>query len=140
MQLRTKTSVIAIAIFLVISMGASIILLPTSSAHTPVWQIPTFAYIQAVPNPIGVGQTATVYMWLSNTYDGASKINDYRFHNYNLTMTAPDGTITSQTFANIMDPTSNQFYSFTPTKTGTYSFNFTYPGQAVYDYSHLSTS
>jgi hypothetical protein len=140
MQLRTKTSVIAIAIFLVISMGASIILLPTSSAHTPVWQIPTFAYIQAVPNPIGVGQTATVYMWLSNTYDGASKINDYRFHNYNLTMTAPDGTITSQTFANIMDPTSNQFYSFTPTKTGTYSFNFTYPGQAVNDYSHLSTS
>ena len=140
MDLKTKTSVIAIAIFLIISMGTSMILLPSSSAHAPVWQNPTFAYIQAVPNPIGIGQTATVYMWLANTYADALKTNDYRFHNYKLIITAPDGTVTTQTFANVMDPTSNQFYSFTPTQIGTYSFNFTYPGQAVNDYSHLSTS
>ena len=117
MKLKTKTSAIAIAIFLIISIGASMILLPTTSAHSPAWQIPTFAYVQAVPNPIGVGQTATVYMWLANTYDNALKTNDYRFHNYQLTITAPDGTVTTQNFANIMDTTSNQFYSFTPTQT-----------------------
>jgi hypothetical protein len=140
MKSKTKTSAISIALILIISIGASTIILPTTSAHAPVWQVPTFAYIQAVPNPIGVGQTSTVYMWLANTYADASKINDYRFHNYKLTITAPDGTVTSQTFANIMDSTSNQFYSFTPTQVGTYSFTFNYPGQAVNDYSHLSTS
>jgi hypothetical protein len=133
--------VIALAILLIVSIGASLIQLPAASAHyNPTWNIPTFAFIQAVPNPIGVGQTATIYMWLSNTYADALKTNDYRFHNYKLTITAPDGTVTSQTFANIMDSTSNQFYSFAPTQVGTYSFNFTYPGQNVNDYSHLSTS
>ena len=140
MNLKTKTSAIAIAILLIISIGASMMLLPTTSAHSPAWQVPTFAYVQALPNPIGVGQTATVYMWLANTYADALKTNDYRFHNYKLTITAPDGTVTTQSFANIMDPTSNQPYRFTPTQLGTYSFNFTYPGQAVNDNSHLSTS
>ena len=93
-KLKNRNSVIAIAIILIISMGTSMILLPPTSAHTPAWQVPTFAYIQAVPNPIGVGQTATVYMWLANTYADALKTNDYRFHNYKLTITAPDGTLT----------------------------------------------
>ena len=139
-KLKTKPSAIAIVLLLIISMGTSLLLLPGVNAHPEQWQIPTFAYVQAVPNPIGVGQTATVYMWLANTYADASKLNDYRFHNYKLTITAPDGTVTSQTFVNIMDSTSNQFYSFTPNQIGTYSINFTYPGQAVNDYSHLSTS
>ncbi len=119
LKLRTRNfSVIALAILMIISTGASI--MQTSYAHSPPWQIPTFAYVQAVPNPIGVGQTATIYMWLANTYDNALKTNDYRFHNYQLTITAPDGTVTTQNFANITDPTSNQFYSFVPTQSGTY--------------------
>jgi len=129
-----------VALFLILAMAIPITALSTVSAHDPTWQVPTFAYVQAVPNPIGVGQTASIYVWLANTYADALKTNDYRFHNYKLTITAPDGTTTSQTFANIMDPTSNQFYSFTPTQIGTYSLNFTYPGQAVNDYSHLATS
>jgi hypothetical protein len=139
-KIKIRNSVIALALLLIISIGVSIIPSSITSAHTPVWKVPTFAYIQAVPNPIGVGQTATVYMWLSNTYADALKINDYRFHNYKLTITAPDGTQTTETFANIMDSTSNQFYSFTPTQAGTYNFNFTYPGQDVNAYSHLATS
>jgi len=131
MQIKSKTSVIAIAIFLIISMGTSMIQLPTTSAHTPIWQIPTFAYIQVVPNPIGVGQTTTVYMWLANTYDSELVTNNYRFHNYQLTITAPDGSVETKTFADIMDTTSNQFYSFTPSQTGTYNFNFTFPGQTL---------
>ncbi len=138
-KLKTRNiSVIALAILMIISTGASI--MQTSYAHSPPWQLPTFAYVQAVPNPIGVGQTATVYMWLANTYDNSLKTNDYRFHNYQLTITAPDGTVTTQNFANITDPTSNQFYSFVPTQSGTYQLNFTYPGQDINAYSHLSTS
>ena len=29
--------------------------MPTASAHTPAWSIPTYAYISASPDPVGVG-------------------------------------------------------------------------------------
>ncbi len=144
---ESKTATIAIAIFLMLSMTASIILLPTTSAHTPAWQIPTYAYITAGPTPIGVGQQAHVYMWLDPVYGAAGggtaaigtnastasaslSANSYRFQNFKLTITAPDGTVSTQTFAIISDPTSSTYIKFTPTQVGTYTFNFTYPGQA----------
>lgn len=115
------------------SMSASLILVLTAIAHTPSWQIPTHAYVQAVPNPVGVGQTAIVYMWIDQVMDGAVLGNDARFHNYKLVITAPDGTQTTKTFATVQDPTSNQGYSFAPTQVGTYTFDFTFPGE-VYTY------
>ncbi len=137
---KSKTSISIFAILLALSMTIPMVTISSTSAHAPEWQNSTFAFVQAVPDPIGVGQTATIYMWLSNTYADASKINDYRFHNYKLTITAPDGSTETRTFTDITDPTSNQVYTFTPTQVGTYSFNFTYPGQAVNDYSHSPTS
>ena len=71
---------------------------------------------------------------VDKTIDGAAIGNNIRFHNYELTITAPDGTTTTPTFAIVSDPTSNQGYSFTPTQVGTYSFNFTFPGQ-TYTYT-----
>ncbi len=108
------------------------ILVPSASAHDPGWNIPTFALINAAPNPVGVGQQAYVIMWLTDTYDPASALsNNYRFHNYKLTITAPDGTVTTQTFETVTDPTSNQPYAFTPDQVGTYTLNFTFPGQDI---------
>ena len=86
---------------------------------SPGWNIPTYAYISAAPDPIGVGQTTHIYMWLDAVYGAAGgataaigtnastssaalTANFYRFHNYILTITAPDGTKTTQTFANII--------------------------------------
>ena len=59
---RNKASAVAIAIFLMLSMIVSTMLVQTSSAHDPGWQIPTQAYIIAAPDPVGVGQTAHIYM------------------------------------------------------------------------------
>jgi hypothetical protein len=71
-------------------------------------------------------------MWLSDTYDSASALsNNYRFQNYKLTITAPDVTVTTQTFATVSDPTSAQPYAFTPDQVGTYNLNFTFPGQLI---------
>ena len=145
-NLKGKTLAILIAAILTISIGASTTLLPSASAHTPPWKIPTYAYISAEPSTIGVGQSMTVYFWLDPVYGaagGSSAIattsgytassaltsNDYRFHNYELTITAPDGTNTTQTYAYIADPTSSQFATWTPATTGTYTFTFTYSGQ-----------
>jgi hypothetical protein len=132
--LRGKTTATTIAIFLIISMTASIMLLPTTSAHTPPWNIPTFAYINVAPNPVGVGQSVEIIMWLNQVIDGASLLNSVRFHNYQLSITAPDGTVQTQTFAVVSDPTSDQDYSFTPSQAGTYNLTFSFPGQ-TYTYT-----
>jgi len=137
---KNKTAAIAIAIFLTLSMGASMMLIPSASAHTPAWNIPTFAYINVAPNPVGVGQRATVIFWLNNVFDSAALANDYRFHNYKLTITAPDNTVTTQTWDTVWDSTSSQYTFYTPTQVGTYTFNFTFPGQAINAYSHSPTS
>jgi len=118
-----------IALFLIISIPASIMLQPTVSAHTPVWQIPTWAYINVGPNNVGVGQTVYVVIWLRDPMIGAALTNSARFHNYNLTITAPDKTVTTKIFDVVSDPTSSQYYPYTPDQVGTYALQFSFPGQ-----------
>jgi hypothetical protein len=127
--LNQKIIAIAIVIGLIISIGASLILLPNVSAHDPAWNIPTYAYITAAPNPVGVGQQVNVFMFLTNYYYGAQSTNELRFHNFKLTITAPNGEISTQNFDTIVDTTSAQLATFTPTQTGTYNLTFTYPGE-----------
>jgi hypothetical protein len=129
---KSKTAAIAIAIFLTFSMGASLMLVPSASAHSPSWNIPTFAYINAAPDPVGLGQKVYIIMWIDDTYDPASALsNNYRFQNYELTITAPDGTKTTQNFPVVSDPTSSQDYTLTPSQVGTYNLTFTFPGQNI---------
>jgi len=130
-KLKSKSLAILTAALFILSMTASLVLTPTTSAHLPAWKIPTYAYIQCDLNPVGVNQTTRIYMWLDVTFDSADLSNNYRFHNYELTITAPDGTITKQTFDTVTDPTSNQGYTFTPTQVGTYDLNFDFPGQTM---------
>jgi len=126
---KSKTLAIAIATLLTFSMTASMVLVSTASAHTPAWSIPTVAFIYASPNPIGVNQSAFVDMWLDKVLPGAEPIDNIRWQNYKLTITAPNGAITTQTWAVVSDPTANQDYHFTPTQIGTYNLTFTFPGQ-----------
>ncbi len=128
---KNKTIAIAIAIILTTTIGASTILVPDVSAHDPKWEIPTYPYITAAPNPVGVDQQVTVFMFLTNYFYGSQYTNNYRFHNYKLTITSPTGQVSEQTFANIVDTTSAQAATFTPTEVGTYTLNFTYPGQTI---------
>ncbi len=143
---KNRILAIAIVILLMSSISFSTMLIPKASAHTPAWQIPTFAYIVAEPNPIGVGQSLFVYLWLDAVYGAAGgttatigtnastasaalTANNYRFQNFQVVITAPDGTKQTKNFAFISDPTSSQLFSFTPSQVGTYNFNFTFPGQ-----------
>ncbi len=80
----SKKTITAIAILLALSMTIPMVTLQATSAHTPIWNIPTYAYLETPMNPIGVGQTAYVYMWLDKTISGAlMNGNDIRFHNFN---------------------------------------------------------
>jgi hypothetical protein len=90
----------------------------------------------AAPNPVGVGQSVHIFMWLNVPFTGAAIGNDYRFHNYKLTITEPNNKTTSQNFDYISDPTSSMFIVLTPDQVGTYTFDFTFPGQDYAEYGH----
>jgi hypothetical protein len=72
-------------------------------------------------------------MWMNQVIYGAAFGNNIRFQNYQLIITAPDGTNTTVPFAVVSDPTSAQDYYFTPTAVGTYTLTFNFPGQ-LYDF------
>jgi hypothetical protein len=136
MMKKTKTKTIAIAFCLIFAIGSSLILLPNAAAHDPAWEIPTFAFINVSPNPVGLGQQAAVVVWLDKIPDGALITNNIRFHNYRCEITAPDGTTQTITWETVTDTTSSAYSPFTPNQVGTYTFNFSFPGQKYTDYTH----
>jgi outer membrane protein assembly factor BamB len=127
--LRNKTTAISIVIFLIITVGASMILLPTATAHTPAWKLPTHAYIAVTPNPVGVGQQTLIVVWLDRIIQGALIDNNIRYENYKVTIAKPDGTTETRTWPIVTDTTSSAFTQYTPDQVGTYNFFFEFPGQ-----------
>jgi hypothetical protein len=134
-----KTTLIALTLMLI--MVVSSLTLPLASAHDPPWEIPTFAFVQAVINPVGVGQQTYIYVFIDKTFGTDTALtNDWRFHNYKLTITKPDDTTEIKTWDVVWDPTSAQGYTYTPDQAGTYKLKFEFPGQDYDAYSHNPNS
>jgi hypothetical protein len=130
-----------IAFVLMFAMVVPLVSLPLASAHDPPWEIPTFAFVQAVINPVGVGQQTYIYVFIDKTFGTDTALtNDWRFHNYKLTITKPDGTTEIKTWDVVWDPTSAQGYTYTPDQAGTYKLKFEFPGQDYDAYSHNPNS
>ncbi len=129
---KSKTAAISIAIFLIISMGASMLLIPNADAHTPPYEYKTYAKLQLLPDPIGVGQSALGYAFLGNApLSGSSMLNTFRFHNYTVLITDPEGKVTTLHWDTIEDTTGAQFFRFTPTIVGQYNITFNFGGQVL---------
>ncbi len=129
-KLKTKISTIAIVIFFVLSMTASTNFISSTFAHSPPWQIPTYAYINVAPNPAGVGQTVNIGMWINNPPPDASRTYGDRWQNFKVVVTKPDGT-TETLGPFTSDDTGGTHADYTPTQLGTYSFYFSFPGQVL---------
>jgi hypothetical protein len=127
-MLKNKTMAILIASILTIS-TVSIVLLPTTNAHTPAWTTVSYAYLSVAPDPVGVGQTVAVCMWVDTAMPSATVENDIRRHDYTLTITAPNGVTETKTWPVVSDSTGVQFYRYTPSQVGNYTFFFNYPQQ-----------
>ena len=134
-MLKNKKITLMIALFLTISMTTSIVLLPTAYAHTPPWKIISYAYLNVAPNTVGVGQTVAVCIWVDTPMPNAAIENDIRRHDYTLTITSPDGKVESKHWDVIVDTTSVQFFQYTPTQVGNYTFKFDY-AQQTYTWSN----
>ena len=50
----------AFSLFLMFALAISVIAMPTVTAQAP--EVPSYPYINAIPNPVGVGQTVTLHV------------------------------------------------------------------------------
>jgi hypothetical protein len=123
---RNKTAAILIAAFLMFSMTASMVLIPSSSEHTPPWKITTYPYLSAVPNKVGLGQSVFIVMWAYLKMPNSAINNVIRMQNYRLNITTPNGTVVPLgPFT--PDPTETTYTTYTPDAVGNYSIVFSYP-------------
>lgn len=137
-MLKTKTLAILTALLLTVSITTSLILIPTANARTPPWTFVSYAYLVASPNPVGVGQTLAILMWVDAPLPGATVANNIRRHDYNLTITAPNGNVETTMWDVIDDTTGVQYFQYTPDQVGTYTLSFNYP-QQTYIWNQANT-
>ncbi len=127
---KNKTAAITISMLLIISMGASMMLFPNTSAHTPPYHIITYAYMNVAPNPCGIGQTVNVNFWLQIPPPTANGALGDRWHGLTVTVTHPDGT-TETLGPFTTDDTGGTHTDYTPSQTGNYTFVMNFPGQVL---------
>ncbi|MGO8805824.1 MAG: PQQ-binding-like beta-propeller repeat protein [Candidatus Bathyarchaeia archaeon] len=130
--IKNKIFAIAISIFFILSMTGSLTLIPSASAHTPPIKVPTYAFINAAPNPVGVGQQVTLTFWIDKVPVGAEGPYGDRWRDMTVTVTKPDGTTTTLG-PYTSDSTGGASAYYTPTATGTYKLLFNFPGQVAQD-------
>jgi outer membrane protein assembly factor BamB len=136
-----KNVAIAIVLILMLSMSAAMATAmaqlntytSSPSQTNGLWNYPTWPGLTVSPDPVGVGQTVQVIILIellppsygieavTGTYGGWKGIV--------LTVTDPNGTATTMGPYET-DVSGTYQLSYTPTKVGTYYFQFTFPGQA----------
>jgi hypothetical protein len=132
--LEKRLNVIILLLLLALPLFA---ILPVADAHVPAWTIPTYAYIVASPDPIGVGQTAFLVFWLDKVPPTAGGIGGDRWTGFTVKVTRPDGT-TETIGPMVSDATSAAWSLYTPNQVGTYRFDFSFPGQKASLYHPIS--
>src|SRR4030042_7147808 len=108
---KNAAAIILLSTLLMLSMEVSVL---GQVTFPPGTKIPTYAFINVAPNPIGVGQSVTVNFFLATPME-----NNERPTNMNVKITAPDGTVrTLGPFTG--DTTGGSFTTFVPSHTATY--------------------
>ncbi len=127
---KNKIAAITISLLFILSIAASVTLIPNTNAHTPSWNIPTWAYLSVSPSTVGIGQYTQVVMWLNTIVPTSTGTGGDLFRGFIVNVTAPDGTITTLgPFTS--DQVASQYTTFTPTQVGIYTMVFSWPGQIL---------
>ena len=120
---RNKASLGAIVMILLMAVSVFAVSVPKAAGAentTPTMYVPQWTYVNAFPNPVGVGQPISVFAWTANLPPTGSGAYGDRWSMWTV-VTAPDGTNTTLG-PYVSDPVGDIFASYTPTTTGNYSF------------------
>jgi len=114
-----------IALFLILTLAIPLVPLPFASAHTPPWVVPTYAYLNVSPNPVGVGQSTLITMWLDKIPNTANDQYGDRW-TFIVTVTLPSGI--NETLTPITsDGIGAGMTTYVPTTVGNYTFQMYFP-------------
>jgi hypothetical protein len=127
---NASKSLFSVALILTLTACTILTSLPAAEAHTPPWSIPMYAYLSVAPNPVGIGQAAFVNFWLDKPPPTAAGAYGDRYENLKITVNKPDGT-TQVLGPYRSDAVGGAFTMFTPDQLGTYTFQFSFPGQTL---------
>jgi hypothetical protein len=120
----------AVALILMLTLSGLWAIVPYVNAHDPPLTIPTYAFLSCEPNPIGQGQELFVNFWIDKVPPTAAIQYGDRWHNFTVSVTAPDGSQTTLgPFTS--DDVGGSHATYTPTQLGTYSLVFNFPGQTI---------
>jgi hypothetical protein len=129
MQFSKNKTKATMALFLMLTIVATLISLPTVNAHDPPWQIPTYAFLVVAPNPIGVNQQVEVVFWRDIPPPTAGGGYGDRWTFY-VNITKPDGN-TERQGPFTSDDVGGSYMLYTPDQVGTYDFQAIFPGQTL---------
>jgi hypothetical protein len=105
------------------------------NAQTTVEKYPSFVYVDAAPNPIGIGQAATIVIWPAeippqtptDNLLGAPG-NRQAWTGWTLTITDPNGKAKTVTLP-VSDPVGGTYYIFSPDIIGNWTVQSHFPAQ-----------
>ena len=118
-KFQKKQTLTTIALILMLTSVALMVGIPAAAAV----DVTTYAYLSVEPNPVGVGQTVLANAWILPLQPTATDV----FHGLTVTITKPDATTESRTLTT--STVGSQYFSYTPTQVGTYSFKLRYAGE-----------
>ena len=130
MKISNRKTTTLITLLLIIAIAIPFINLSVVNAHIPPWKIPTYAYITATPNPVGIGQTALIAFWINILPPTATGTSGDRWRNLQVEVTKPDGS-KEILGPYISDPVGGSYARYTPDQIGTYTLVFSYPNQVL---------
>jgi hypothetical protein len=106
------------------AMTISLVAMPTAIAQEEGPDVPAYPYINAIPNPVGVGQQVTLHV---GTVWPVGTSVDWGWEGLSVTIEGPDGT---ETITGIRtDSTGGTGISWTPQTAGTYMMQTHFPNQ-----------
>ena len=118
-----------IALFLMLTLSATMFVLPAATAHTPAWTIPRYAYVTAAPSPANPGETIAIVIWTDIPPPTASAGTGDRWTGFTVDVTKPDGTVVHVLQNGVSDPVGSGYCLYTPDVPGTYTIKFSFPDQ-----------
>jgi hypothetical protein len=145
MNTNYKNAFYAVSLILIFAISIGMTFAPTASAQIGVPQPEqTAGYISVAPLLVGVGQKATVNLWvlpLPTDMLYAGYFNGYT--GITVTFVKPDGTKdsfqpvdgTGNYVAGETEATGSLYFTYAPDEAGNWSVTFTMPAQNVTDYS-----
>ena len=125
---NVKNRIIAISVIVLLSLSMATMLSQTAKAQTQTYTKQLYCFLAVQPNPIGVGQTVVVAMWLDTTPFIFPNNTETPWMGYYVTITLPDNTTTKMGPFN-SDAAATHAFDYTPTEVGTYYFQMSFAGQ-----------